>query len=164
MGGRAGVWAGADFIWSKNALVQRRIQIIHVPLHYLLVFTSIFPLKANRFEWIDALAAKRGEGVVHGCEMGEVVAQHAQGPHPAGSAACAIEIGITAADHRHQRTLLVLGFKHNEIELGMIQPFDDLGVNIEGVGKAAALKSGDRVFLLGDIAHRPPLRKGKVID
>ena len=36
-------------------LVQRRIQMIHKPLHSLFSFASIFPLKAERFEWIDAL-------------------------------------------------------------------------------------------------------------
>ena len=60
MGGREGVWAGADFVWSKNALVQRRIQMIHVLLHYLLGFASIFPFKADRFEWIDALEMRGG--------------------------------------------------------------------------------------------------------
>ena len=52
-----GPWSGAsDFF--QSLLVQRRIQMIHVPLRYLLGFTLIFPFKADRFEWIDALDFK----------------------------------------------------------------------------------------------------------
>ena len=44
-------------------LVQRRIQKIHVPLHYLIGFASIFPSKADRFEWIDALGCNVTAGL-----------------------------------------------------------------------------------------------------
>ena len=35
--------------------MHRRIQKIHLTVHYLVGFASIFPFKAERFEWIDAL-------------------------------------------------------------------------------------------------------------
>ena len=36
-------------------LVRRHLQTIHLTVHYLIGFASIFPFKAERFEWIDAL-------------------------------------------------------------------------------------------------------------
>lgn len=38
-------------------LVQRRIHMIHEPLHYLFGFASIFPNIADRYVGIDALGA-----------------------------------------------------------------------------------------------------------
>ena len=55
MGGREGLRAGADRVCSQNALVHRRIHRIHLTVRYLVGFASIFPFKAERFEWIDAL-------------------------------------------------------------------------------------------------------------
>ena len=57
----------------KDALVQRRIRMIYRPLHYLSGFASIFPLKVERFEWIDALASGglaglRASAAFHGRE------------------------------------------------------------------------------------------------
>ena len=35
--------------------MHRRIQRIHLTVHYLVGFASIVPFKAERFEWIDEL-------------------------------------------------------------------------------------------------------------
>ena len=70
--------------WPRH-LVQRRIQTIHRPLHYLFGFASISPFKAERFEGIDALGVEIDiQGAEHTLDLvgeGKPIAASKEQPH-----------------------------------------------------------------------------------